>query len=139
MPESARGKGSQTGTETGFLAFRRHPEVDVIAQPVVRVLIPAPQVPVGVLGRFETPRAYVLQPVPEYLARSFVEAVVSHSREDAGAFGQGPDAVVLQAGGDTEHVQDPDPTGKGVTHESLAENSLLIIHRAELQEGQNPG
>lgn len=40
VPEGAGGEGSQASAEARFLALRRNAEVDVVAQPVVGVLVP---------------------------------------------------------------------------------------------------
>lgn len=79
MPECTRPKRRHASPEPRFLALGRHPQVNVILQPVVGVLIPAAQVAVRVLRGLEIPRVDVLQPVPEYFSRSGIETVVAHS------------------------------------------------------------
>ena len=79
MPERARPECRHASPEPRFLALGRDPQVDVILQPVVGVLVPAAQVAVRVLRGLETPRVDVLQPVPEYFSRPGIEAVVAHS------------------------------------------------------------
>lgn len=79
MPERARPERRHASPEPRFLALGRDPQVDVILQPVVGVLVPAAEVAVRVLRGLETPRVDVLQPVPEYFSRPGIEAVVAHS------------------------------------------------------------
>lgn len=79
MPERTGGEGSQAGAEAGFLALGRDAEVDVVAQPVIGVLVPVAQISVRVLRRLHSPGIDVLQPIPEDLACLRVKAVVSHA------------------------------------------------------------
>lgn len=107
MPESARHKRRHAGTESGLLAPRRDPQVDVVAQPVVGIHVPPSQVRSRVLGRLDAPRVDVLESVPRNFTGDGVDAVVAQAGQDAGAFSQRPYAVKLEAGHHAGHVDVP--------------------------------
>ena len=107
MPKGARDKGRHAGAEAGLLAAGRHAPVNVVAQPVVGVHVPPGQVRARVLGRLDHPGVDVLQAVPRDLAGDGVDAVIAQAGQDAGTFGQGPDAVELETCYLAGHVDQP--------------------------------
>lgn len=64
MPESARHKRRHARSEPGLLAPRRNPQVDVVAQPVVRIHVPPSQIRARILRKLNAPSIDVLEPVP---------------------------------------------------------------------------
>ena len=105
VPESTRNERSETSAETWFLSLGCDAEVDVIAQPVVGVFVPVFEIGAAVLSRFDAPGVDVVEFVPLNAAGGGGYAVVAEAREDAAAFGEGPDGVVFEACGDAEGVE----------------------------------
>lgn len=116
VPERASRESGHTGTEARLLALGSDTQVDIVAQPVVGIFVPASEVAVRVLGSLQSPGINIFQTVPEDLTGFSIEAVVSHAGQDTGALGKGPNAVVLQASSEADHVHDPDTAREGIVH-----------------------
>ena len=138
VPERARGKSGHTGTETRLLALGSNTQVDVVAQPVVGVLVPASEVGVRVLGSLQTPRINILQAVPEDLTGLAIKAIVPHAGQNTGALSERPDTIILQTGGESNHVDDPDATGESIVHERVRKDKVCGVPGAQLQEQEDP-
>jgi len=119
VPEGTGHKCGQAGTEAGLLALRSDAQIDVVTQPVVCVFVPAPEVAIRILGGFKAPRVDIFKAVPEDLAGLGIETIVSHSGQDTGTLGEGPDTVVLEASGKAEHVDDPHAARERIRHEGF--------------------
>lgn len=126
VPESAGDESGHAGAETGFLAFRRDAQVDVVFQPVVGVDVPVAEVSVAVLREFDARGFDVGQAVPAWAAGTGVDAFVADAGKDAGAFGQGPDAVVFHARDEAHHVKVEDAHGEAVGGEGVAEDDAGV-------------
>lgn len=109
VPERTGDEGGHAGAETGLLALRRDAQVDVVSQPVVGVHVPVAQICMAVLRKLHARRPNVGQAAPVWFAGFGIQAFVPDAREDAGAFGHHPDAVVLHSGDEVEHVEVEDP------------------------------
>lgn len=134
MPQGTGSKGHEAGAEAGLLAAGGDAQVDVVAEPVVGVDVPAAEVASRVLGRLDGPGVNVLQAVPRDPARGGVHAVVAQAGEDAGALGQVPDAVVLEARREAHHVEGPDPAGEAVPDERVGRQHARVVGAAEGHE-----
>lgn len=64
MPECAGGECSQARAETGLLPLWRDAQVDVVAQPIVGVHVPVPEVCTTVLRSLQAPWVYILETIP---------------------------------------------------------------------------
>ena len=64
VPEGRGRKGSQAGAEARLLAPGSHAQVDIVAQPLVRVDIPGFEIATGVLGKLDAPRVDVPEAIP---------------------------------------------------------------------------
>lgn len=138
MPESAGGECNQAGTETGFLAAGSDAKIDIIAQPVVGVHVPAAQVRAWVLSSLDGDGVNVLQSVPRNLACHWVYSVVTQTGENTGAFRQCPDAIILEACDETSHVEDEDSAENAILHVRLANKFLVIETAREIHKRGNP-
>ena len=122
MPKRTCSKGRETSSEARFFAFWRDAEIHVVSQPVVGVHIPVFEVGSRILRGFDTPRIDVLKSVPLHSACFGVYAFVAHAGEDAGAFGQIPDAIVFHTGNETEHFEVPNSPEEAVLKVLIAED-----------------
>ena len=64
MPNRTRNKRCHRTSEPRFLAAWRHPQVNVIPQPFIGILIPCLQVFLIVLGCFQSQRGDVCDAIP---------------------------------------------------------------------------
>lgn len=127
MPESTRRESRQTRSETRFLPFGRHTKIHIISQPVVSIHIPVLEIRTRVLRRLDAPGIDILQAIPLDAPRLGVDASVAEAGEDAGAFGEVPDAVVFHAGDEAEHFEDPDAAQEAVGHVLVAEDEVRVV------------
>jgi len=96
MPNRTRSKRSHTTPKPRLLPPRRNPQINIILQPFIRILIPRLQEFFVILGSFEGEGTDVCDAVPAKLAGGGV-AVEGDAGEDAGSFCHFPDAVVFEA------------------------------------------
>ena len=129
VPEGTCDKGRHAGAKAGLLAPRRYAQVDVIAQPVVRVHVPPGEVAPWILGGLYHPRVDVLQTVPRHLAGDGIDTIVAQPGENAGAFRQSPHAVVLESRHQIDHVHDPDAMEQAAAHVRVS-NELFVAEAA---------
>lgn len=138
MPESARRKGRHARPESRLLASRRNPQVDVVAQPVVRIHVPPSQIRARILRKLNAPRINVLEPVPRNLAGDGVDAVVAQASQDTRPFSQGPYAVKLEAGHHASHVNVPDTLQKRLLGKSLGGDERRAVSARERNKQTDP-
>jgi len=120
VPEGAGAEGDEAGAEAWLLALGGDAQVDIVAQPLGRVDVPVVKVALRVLRELDAPRVDVLQAVPRHLTGGRIDALVAQAGQDTGALGQGPDAVVLAAGTEADHVE----------HKNAAQERVVVVARA---------
>lgn len=133
MPKSTGNKRRHAGSETGLLASRRHPEVDVVAQPVVGIHVPSSKIRSGILSRLNSPGIDVLQAVPRNFSSGGIDAVVAQAGQNTSTLGQRPHAVELEARHLTGHVDEED----AVEERSLSEGRVGNVGVAKLARQTN--
>lgn len=101
MPERGSSKGCKTGSETWLFALWCHPQVHVVPEPTIGVLIPILEKRTRVLSAFDSPWMDIFKSVPPDTPSLRVEAIIAHSTQDTGSFGQSPDTIVFQTGGES--------------------------------------
>lgn len=138
MPERTRAESSQAGTETWFLVAWRDAQVNIVPKPLVSVHVPIPKICTAILRRLDTPRIDVLQSIPANSTCHRIDALVAQTGEDAGALGQSPHTVVLQACREANHVEVKHLSREGVGAKTLLEHEMPVIPRAELQKSKDP-
>ena len=138
MPEGAGNEGCKAGAETRLLAFGRYAQVHVIAEPIIRILVPIFEVCTRVLRGFDTPGVDVLQTVPLHTAGLGIDPFVAETGKDACAFGKVPDAVVFHSCGEAEHFEDPDTAEDAITHVVVAQDEGGVVPGREFQEEEDP-
>lgn len=139
MPEGASCKRSQASSEAGLLAARGDSQVDIVAQPLVRVDVPVPEVCPRVLCRLNAPGRDVLQPIPGHLPRDGIDAVVAQPGQDARALRHRPHAIVLAACRKPDHVQDEEAVEEAVVHICRPRYGSRAVHARQVEEEYNPG
>lgn len=138
MPESARDKRHHARSEAGLLASRRNPQVDVVAQPVVRIHVPPSQIRARVLRKLNGPRIDVLEPVPRNLAGDGVDAVVAQTSQNARALGQRPYAVKLETRHQAGHVNVPDALQKRFLGKGFGGDERRAVSACERNKQSDP-
>lgn len=104
MPKGRGDKCGHAGTEARLLALGRDSQVHVIAEPEIRVDVPVAQICVRVLGQLNAEGLDILKAIPVHSAGLGVNALVADTGEDASAFRQVPNAVVLHASSESNHM-----------------------------------
>lgn len=91
-----------------------------------------------VLRKLDTHRPDVGKAVPVRLSSFRVETFVSNTSQDACAFCERPDAVVLQSGNDVHHVHLEDARGNVELLVLFGEESVWAEVAGANQEGEDP-